>query len=321
MKSVLFIDDVCPRPYDAATLHSTSQGGTESTVTRIAEGLAERGWFTAVEQHNRIEARGRYWSRCDDPTSGLSAVVCLRDPNSLYRASKHFPGAKLYLWSHDLYSEQATEQVSKAVRETASSVVCVSNFHKLQIRRSGYLGPIQVSHPPIDPAIERQPDVYDPFQLVWFSSPHKGLKQALEIFAEIYKRDSRFKFVVHNPGYFEDHKTDQPGVIIKPPGNYFDSIESVRGSLCVFYPNMVFPETFGIVFAEAEALGTPVLTHDLGAAREVLDHPQEIMDCRNTEKVVERVLHWSRGNRPVVRVNPKFSLKKSLDSWEKILNE
>lgn len=324
MRSVLFIDSVCPKPYDAETLHTTSQGGTESTVTRIAEGLAERGWDVRVEQHNRdTDEHGSaiYTYYAENVRVEASHVVCLRNPSTLEHARERFPEAKLYLWSHDLYTDQAAAFVTSDVSNTKASVVCVSNFHKQQIREAGYSGPLKVSHPPIDSCIERRDEPYDPFQLSWFSSPHKGLKQALELFAEIHKRDSRFKFLIHNPGYFEDHTADQTGVVIMLRGSYLDSLETVRNSLCVFYPNMVFPETFGIVFAEADALGTPVLTHDLGAAREVLDHPQEIVDCGNVEKVVERVLHWSRGNRPVVRANPKFSLKRSLDSWEKILNE
>ena len=54
-------------------------------------------------------------------------------------------------------------------------------------------------------------------------------------------------------------------------------IEQARSALCVFMPNFLMPETFGLVFAEANAVGTPVLAHDCGAAREVLHQSNPVL--------------------------------------------
>jgi hypothetical protein len=65
-RTVLFIDSVCPKPYDTTTLGMSGQGGTESTVTKIAEGLAATGLFAIdVEQH----------CRATDDRLGPSALV------------------------------------------------------------------------------------------------------------------------------------------------------------------------------------------------------------------------------------------------------
>lgn len=333
MRSVLIIDEVAPKPYDGETLYSTSQGGTESTVTRIVNGLAEAGWGCAVEQRCRTVDDGRYWAAGWSSTWVPDSVVCLRDPNSLYKARERFPEAKLYLWCHDLFSKESAEATDKATLATDAELILVSDYHKLQARNvwPTASGPtMRFIYNPIDPIVDiirdydsplREP-LYDAHKLVWFSSPHKGLKKALEIFAEIQKKDSRFTLHVHNPGYMADYSaTIPPGVIIKPKGSYVDTLRSVANSLCVFYPNVVFPETFGLVFAEADALGVPVLTHRFGAASEVCDHPSEVMDCGNIEKVIKRVFEWSEGARPLVKARPEFSLSRVLKSWEKLLNE
>ena len=325
-KSLLIIDPCCPKPYDTETLYNTSQGGTESTVTRIAEGLSLWGWGVAVEQHNRKADFGRYWVPNMNQENGFEPenVVCLRRPQALYSARKRFPEAKLLLWCHDLFDPTAGREVSKACAETKAEIICVSHYHKSQIlsQMGPYVVPkIWVSHPPIDPIVETlKSSSYEPFKLVWFSSPHKGLAGALEIFAELHKRDPRFELHVHNPGYFEDTKAVQPGVIIKPRGSYLDSLRTVSNSLAVFYPNTEAPETFGIVFTEANALGVPVLTHRFGSATEVLDHPSETVDCHNKERVIVTIQAWAAGQRPLVKARSDFSMRKSLQSFEKALS-
>src|SRR5581483_2147599 len=57
----------------------------------------------------------------------------------------------------------------------------------------------------------------------------------------------------------------------------------------VFYPKFVLPETFGLVFAEASAVGTPVLTHDCGAAAEVLADPRQVLPIAPAARRYERL--------------------------------
>ena len=55
MYRILFVDEVCARPYDGNTLETTPQGGTESTVTRVAEGLVRRGHRVCIAQVGRAD--------------------------------------------------------------------------------------------------------------------------------------------------------------------------------------------------------------------------------------------------------------------------
>ena len=57
MRTILFIDAACPRPYNADLDQQRARGlgGTEGTVARLAIGLAETH-HVIVAQHNRDRA-------------------------------------------------------------------------------------------------------------------------------------------------------------------------------------------------------------------------------------------------------------------------
>jgi glycosyltransferase involved in cell wall biosynthesis len=122
----------------------------------------------------------------------------------------------------------------------------------------------------------------------------------------------------------------------------------VRGALCTFFPNFVIPETFGLVFAESHALGTPVLTLDCGAALEVLGDPQEVLPLKRAYRLyeaaagrlpgrwraaparlaaaaglfdayIERIRAWRSGRRPHAVPDPRFRLSTVTAQWRALL--
>jgi glycosyltransferase involved in cell wall biosynthesis len=123
----------------------------------------------------------------------------------------------------------------------------------------------------------------------------------------------------------------------------------VRSALCTFAPNFVLPETFGLVFAESHALGTPVLTHYCGAAAEVVADPQQLLpvtlSARCYEAAVgslpvrwrsaparlagaaglfdaylERIRAWRSGSRPSVAPDVRFLLSSVTARWRALLS-
>lgn len=93
----------------------------------------------------------------------------------------------------------------------------------------------------------------------------------------------------------------------------------MRSSLCLFYLNPLFPETFGLALAESNAVGTPVLAHPLGAVPEVILDDRQIINAYHLEKVVERLMLWHKGARPVVKVNENFRIERVIAHWQKLL--
>jgi glycosyltransferase involved in cell wall biosynthesis len=98
-------------------------------------------------------------------------------------------------------------------------------------------------------------------------------------------------------------------------------LKHVSNSFCVLYPNYVFPETFGLVFAEANAVGTPVLGHAIGAASEVLSDNEQLVDCKQIKNVVDRFEKWQREGRPKVEAREEFKIFNVVQNWLKLLSK
>src|SRR4029077_14503115 len=116
------------QPYDTRTLTQRATGGTEATVTRIADAL---GGY--VMQHNRTTNEGRY--RVAGRLAGIRNVVLVRESRALPLIRDLFPQARVYLWLHDQLnpgSKRARRLAATAavLRELAVTVVCVSDSQR-----------------------------------------------------------------------------------------------------------------------------------------------------------------------------------------------
>jgi glycosyltransferase involved in cell wall biosynthesis len=92
----------------------------------------------------------------------------------------------------------------------------------------------------------------------------------------------------------------------------------LRSGPSVYSPRL--PETFGLIFAEANSVGCPVLAHDHGAAAEVLGtRSGQLVVCRDDQAVVDTLRAWREGGRPRVELNREFELERVLNRWEEML--
>lgn len=329
MKSILFIDDICPKPYDPAILKEEALGGTEATVIRIAEGLARTGLLKVfVQQHNREHLccfDAIYLSREQLAPADVDYVISLRSPLTLHEAKKTYANSKHYLWLHDLIDAPYARGLVDALEKTdPEGILAVSSFHRNQILRALHTQNHRLTtklltiHNPIDQDLKPISGNYDPNKLVWLSSPHKGLAYALECFRQLRMHNPLFKLHALSPGYFNDSEVIEEGVIWHGNLAHHKAIDIARDALCLFYPNIVFPETFGLVLAEANAIGVPCLTHNFGAASEVVDVPMELENCTKMDNVINKVLSWHKGRRPIVKAKNAFRLNNVIKQW---LNE
>lgn len=328
---ILFVDPVCPKPYDPETLLTQPLGGTEATVIRVAEAIASRPGveFVRVAQHNRedpFQGFAYYGPFGETGHTPPTHVIVLRAPMALYQARKQFPNAKLYLWCHDLFGGTGWAEGFKAIVDTQAVPIVVSEFHKTQmydVMRSlklEYAIPCRRIYNPIADDLAPDDTIVDTNKLVFFSSPHKGLEHTLKVFEQFQNFDDLkdMKLYIANPGYFADHKTEQKNVVNLGALPHSDVIKHVRSSLAVFHLNTVFGETMGIVHAEANACGTPFLSSHLGATPEMADHPGELIDVNDARAVIERIRQWKQG-RPKVRRNANFRLKNVVRDWLELL--
>lgn len=318
---ILFIDDVCPKPYDETSLEKDVIGGTEATTIRIAKGLREKGHLVHVKTRlPPSDPKKHPWFNHHDPDFQPDIVVILRLAFQLATYRPRFPQAQFYLWHHDLIDYRCLVD-EKIIRSTRAKVICVSNYHRLQAKS------VYCSHPhdslevytiynPIDDHLVPDATLVDPKKLIFFSQPSKGLAHTLKVFEKLKKLHPEFTLYVARPGYSQDYP-HLPDHVVNLRGLRFQEIlQHVRSSLAVFYLNHVLAETFGLVLAESNAVGSPVITHPLGAAPEVLNNPEQLINVLEEPQVIERILSWSNGHRPVVTCKEAFRLKQVLLDWE-----
>jgi glycosyltransferase involved in cell wall biosynthesis len=352
MSSVLFFDPSCQRPYDTRTLHQQATGGTEASVTRIADAL---GAF--VMQHNRTEAYGSYLP--PGKISGIEHVILNRDSRALPKVRELYPNAKTYLWVHDQLnpgSKRGRRLATTAthLRELGVTVICVSDSQRrgveATLKRIGVDDRVRALtiYNPVDDALTPDGSPFDDRKLVFFSSPNKGLAFSLDAFRALRRRMPDLRLQVGNPGYKIRKSAVIEGVEYLGPQPQERIHKEVRSALCTFFPNFVLPETFGLVFAESKAVGTPVLTHDCGAAAEIVGDPEQVLPVTFAQRAyeralgglsphwreaparladrmglfdvyVERIRAWRAGDRPAAQPDPRFHLRVVADRWRAML--
>lgn len=354
MNGVLFFDPVCGQPYDSDTLRRQAMGGTEATVVRVADALG-----ALVVQHNRTSASGRYLPPRHDPA--ITRVIVNRDSRALSAVRELYPNARIYLWLHDRVrprSKRARRIAADArvLRDLAVKVICVSDTQRRAVEAA--MRWMQVSdrvsactvYNPVDDDLRPDGSPIDERKLVFLSSPNKGLNFTLDAFRALRRAMPDMRLVIGNPGYRTDDYSRLEGVEYLGPQPQARIHAEVRTALCTFFPNFVIPETFGLVLAESKALGTPVLTHDCGAALEVLGDPAQVLPVTAPRRVyeallggcssrcrrgparlaaglglfdmyVDRIRDWRAGGRPVTGPDPRFRLSAVTRCWQDVLTD
>ncbi|MGH8228138.1 MAG: glycosyltransferase family 4 protein [Steroidobacteraceae bacterium] len=360
MSATLFFDPSCQKPYCRRTLDAAALGGTEASVVRIAEALDAR-----VMQHNRLSSAGRYLPA--GPASGVEHLIVLRDPRAFAAIGKRFPGARHYLWIHDLMrpgSKRGRRLAAAApvLAQLGVTLVCVSDFQRRQaeavLAGAGVGTRVRAVtiYNPIDDGLVPDGSPVDPSKLVFFSSPNKGLALTLDAFRALRRELPDLRLCIGSPGYKSLRRAGMQGVDGKIDGvewlgplPQLRMLAEVRTALCGFYLNLRLPETFGLVLAEAHSVGTPVLTHDFGAAAEVVADPRQVLPITAGIRLYERAAHvlpnrarpliapwaarlglfrpylehlqrWRAGGRPSTGPDPRFRLSTVAQRWRALLD-
>lgn len=330
-RGLLIVDVACPRPYSACSLETAALGGTEATVVRIARALAATRpvWVAQRFRERPLVDAGVRWipythEDAGEIAEGLDDIIVVRCHKVLRRLRKRHPHARLFLWMH-CFPGRRLHDFGRAALATDTTVVAVSDHHRVAMRA------FLVRHDPLVADRVRMVAIYNPVEaalgvddtrvdrdkLVFLSSPHKGIERVLETFAFARRVVPTLRLFVANPGYLDRHVALPDGVVPLGKLPHHDAIRHTREALCLFYPQAQFAETFGLVFAEANAVGTPVIAHPLGAAQEVLaQEASQLLDANAPDAIVQRLVEWRAGARPRVGPDPRFRLENVLGLWD-----
>ncbi len=343
--NILIIDPKCPAHYDNNSLKTGGLGGTESTIIKIANQLAE-SHTVVITQHNRSKSvspkETLHFTNAAHESKYINSpdiIVFIQKPQNIRQLTFKYPKARKILWLHN-YIEDEVPLFLPDIALFNIEILCVSEAHKQhtleKIKNSfikdfyfTYLNKLIIHYiyNPLDDDLNPDETPVDSNKLVFFSSPIKGIENVIRLFS-LVKKDkdlNNLKLYVANPGYirnFDTHSLEIEDIINLGSLPQQEAINHVRSALCVFYPQIKRPETFGLVYAEANAVGTPVLAHDFGSAREILSNQEQILDCTDDENVINTLKSWYlKDKRPHVETNPQFRLSNVITAWEKLISK
>lgn len=353
-KTILFHDSLASGPYSQEdfTRPETRLGGTEMTIVRVAEKLAEEHDVWVVQVHRRdpsATSKVHYVGPAALDEIAPDVVIVVRNPLYLSEMRQRFTDVPLLLWAHDwilprgllmrLKLMYLLYRVSKLLAQTKTEVIAVSQSHRdhlqslsrwcLPAKRYGRSLKFGFVYNPvcIDQAREdanSQKDRVDIDKLIYFSAPAKGLDLVLKVFEHVSPHFPAMKLHVAMPPYSAmseemERAVRAPNIVNLGRLDHAAVIRHVRTSLCTFYPADVWPESFGLVFAESNAVGTPVLAHPFGSAPEMLTEEQ-LCDAHDLDEIVKRLRRWRQpGLRPRPALRQEFTIDSVTQRWNEIL--
>lgn len=316
------IDPCAPRAYaDPDSLHRL--GGTEATVLRIARALTDE-YEVSVEQsaRNTTEAVGdvRFAPMRLGRTYG-GTILVINSWKAALICRRHNPQARILVWQH-VEPGQNLRALAGVMAAAQIGIVAVSETFAAQLRRfagAAKLSVFAIANPIAD---DLHPDATprDRDLLFFASAPHKGLDQVLAAFATMRATVPALRLEVADPGYLDwDCGAKPEGVTVLGTLPHAAVIARMRQALCVFYPQTSFAETFGLVIAEANAVGCPVLVHrGLGANDEVASDASQCIDATDPQMIAARIAAW-RQSPPAITGNPRFRQSAVVQDWRHFL--
>ena len=323
-KPVIGIVDSCAGvAYGPDHMPARGIGGTEATVLRITQALASHFQFrlfqkacldtNAAPALNPMDA-----ALTGDTAARPDAFVVINSWKVACLLRRHHPDTPISLWLH-VHPGRHNRRMGVALARAGVDVICVSDSHARDLR--GFLdGPTQLRIGAIPNPVEDtlRPDATprDPDRLLFASAPHKGLAQVFAQFAALRKHVPSLRLRVADPGYMAWDTGPVPeGVEVIGRLDRPELLDEMRRALCLFYPQTQFAETFGLVIAEANAVGTPVLIHrGLGANDEVASDPSQVIDGHSGDEIAARIQHW-RVQPPKVTMAERFRLGRVVPLW------
>jgi glycosyltransferase involved in cell wall biosynthesis len=336
MKTVLFLDNTYPQAYNLKTLQEKAIGGTEASIIKTAQILSNKYKVFVAQKYREedevVSDSLAFISKRSISQHNADYVVVLRKYQVLKEIRGLFPHAKLFLWIHTYKNfEYIFKRCGFAKNDV--TVICNSETHKKSINRilnQNILGKfftlickktnVKFCYNPITKP-ESPKKTRDINKLLFFSSPNKGLEQVINCFNEVIREMPEMKLFIANPGYkTSDIQAENKNIIVLGSLPYHEMMKHVAESLCIFYPQNTFAETFGLIYAEANALGIPVLAHDIGSAREILHSNNNLIDATNSQQIINTLKSW-QNDLPKVEYKENFNEDFVFQQWDALFSQ
>jgi glycosyltransferase involved in cell wall biosynthesis len=310
-------------------------GAWETVASNITEGLVARGWdvtlfasgdsVTSARLHAVVD-RGYEEDRAADPK--------VAEYLHISEVFEHAGEFDLIHSHYDFMALTYTRLVKTPVLTTIHGFSSPRIMAVYEKYRRGYF--VSISDSDRAPGLNYLATVYNgidlslyPFQksagedLIFLGRihPDKGVHLAIEtarrsgrrlIIAGIIQDESYFKAQV------EPHINDRDICYIGPVG--VAEKNELFGRACALLHLNTIPERFGLVLAEANAAGVPVIAMDLGSCREVIKHGQTGFLVNGVDEALNALKRLPEIDHSVCRerVQRCFSIETMVAAYERV---
>jgi glycosyltransferase involved in cell wall biosynthesis len=309
-------------------------GAWETVASNITEGLVARGWDVTLFASRDSVTRAHLHAVVDrgyeeDPAVDPKVAECLH----ISEAFEHAAEFDLIHSHYDFMALTYTRLVKTPVLTTIhgfSSPKIMSVYKKY---RDGYF--VSISDSDRAPGLSYLATVYNGIDLSLYPiqqsggddliflgriHPDKGVHLAIEV-ARMSGRRLIIAGIIQDEAYYRESVKpridDQVRYI--GPVDVAGKNELFEHACALLHLNTI-PERFGLVLAEANAAGVPVIAMDLGSCREVIKDGQTgflVNNVNEAAHVLERLSEIDRGACRQ-RVEQCFSIKTMVEGYERV---
>jgi glycosyltransferase involved in cell wall biosynthesis len=310
-------------------------GAWETVASNITEGLVARGWDVTLFASRDSVTHAHLHAVVDKGYEEDSTV----DPKvaEYLHISEAFERAAEFDLIHSHYDFMALTY-SRLVKTPVLTTIHGFSSPKImpvyQKYRDGYF--VSISDSDRAPGLNYLATVYNGIDLSLYPlqesggddliflgriHPDKGVHLAIEV-ARLSGRRLIIAGIIQDEVYYRNQVKprvdDQNITYIGPVG--IAEKNKLFASACTLIHLNTIPERFGLVLAEANAAGVPVIAMDLGSCREVIKDGQTGFLVNNVNEAVRALERLSEIDRTACRhrVEQCFSIKTMVEAYERV---
>jgi glycosyltransferase involved in cell wall biosynthesis len=309
-------------------------GAWETVAGNIAEGLVARGWDVTLFATGDSVTRAHLHAVVDrgyEEDSGVDPKVA--EYLHISEAFEHAAEFDLIHSHYDFMALTYTRLVGTPVLTTIHGFSSPRIMPVYRKYRDGYF--VSISDSDRAPDLNYLATVYNGIDLALYPlresggddliflgriHPDKGVHLAIEV-ARLSGLPLLIAGIIQDEAYFREQVKPQLDEQIRyvGPVDVAGKNELFARARALLHLNTI-PERFGLVLAEANAAGVPVIAMDLGSCREVIEDGRTGFLVANAAEAVRALDRISEIDRAVCRqrVQERFSIETMVEAYERV---
>ena len=310
-------------------------GAWETVASNLTEGLVARGWNVTLFATRDSVTRARLHAVIDKGyEEDLDADPKVTEYLHIAEAFEHAAEFDLIHSHYDFMALSYSRLIRTPVLTTIHGFSSPQIMPVYKKYRDGYY--VSISDADRAPALNYLATVYNGIDLSLYSfqeragddliflgriHPDKGVHLAIEV-ARLSGRRLIIAGIVQDEAYFheriEPHLDGQTADYIGPV-SVAGKNQLFASASALLHLNTI-PERFGLVLAEANAAGVPVIAMDLGSCREIVEDGQTGFLVSTPEQAVQALDRLAEIDRRACRrrVERRFSIASMVAAYEHV---